>query len=194
MFPWISRLRARGGSVGMNEFYSFFRILLRNQSRRRNIHEVRVANKGFSIDEGQFFSFDHLVDALCSIATQSLQIKMLEQIQFLQKHVPARIGRRFIDGIAAIVGANRFFPAAPTSGQILCCQQASLRFAKADYSTGDLTVIERVGTAIDDRLESSAEVSLIENFPRLQRPPVTAKDCLRRLEFANHWIRGNRFG
>ena len=126
MFPRIARLHARNGTVGMNELYSLFGILLRNQSFRRNIYEVRIGKKRFSIYEGQFLGFHHPVYALSGIATQSLQIKMLDQIEFLQQHVTARIGRRFIDGVAAIARANWLFPAAPTLGKIGLRQQASL--------------------------------------------------------------------
>src|SRR4029450_5129395 len=135
MLPRIARLHACGRTIRMNDFYSLFRILLRNQSLRRNIHEVGISEKRFSIYESQFFGFNHPVNDLSGIATESLEIKIFDQTQFLQQHVTARIGRRLIDGVAAIARANGLFPAAPPLGQIRCRQQASLRLAESDYST-----------------------------------------------------------
>src|SRR5262245_25117368 len=119
---------------------------------------------------------------------------MLDQIQLLQQHVTARIGWRFIDGVAAIVRANWLFPAAPTFGKIGFRQQTPLLFAEPDQATGNFSTIESVPPTIDYALESASEISLIENFSGPQRPPVMAKNRLRGRELTDVRIRGNRFG
>src|SRR5215510_2551692 len=132
MLPRIARLHAYRCAIKMNEVYALFGILLRNQSVRWNLCKVWVGEERFPIYKGQLLGFHHSVYALSGIAAESSQIEMLDQVQFLQQHVAARIGWRFVDGVVAIARANGLLPAALTSDEIGFGQQPPLLFAEPD--------------------------------------------------------------
>ena len=99
------------------------------------------------------------------VASQGLQVELLDQVQLLEKYVAAGVGRRFVNYVTPVGGGDRFLPAAVAIGHIFHGQNSALILAECYDSPRDGSFIEGLSTAVGHGLESSGEVLLVKYLP-----------------------------
>ena len=80
--------------------------LFGEQSLDRDVHEFRVRVELGSIRERQFLGLDVGVQVVCAVESHARQVKILQDIELLQRREALRVGRQLEHLVALSVGGG----------------------------------------------------------------------------------------
>ncbi len=138
------------GFLLVNQLCTLLAIFFRDQPFDRHIGEFGVGVVDRAVLESQFFCLGQQMQMFDRIGLQFADIKVLQNIQHLQRGDSLAVRWNFPNVIAAIVGADRFDPVRRVIGQVFHRHVAVQLFRFGDDCFGDIAFVKRGRTIFAD--------------------------------------------
>ena len=134
------------------------------------------------------------MDAFGGIAAHPAQIELFDEVQFLQQHMAAGVGRRFVDVMPVVGGGDGRIPARAAVGEIAQGKQPALRLAELDDFPRRFALVECIAPAVNDGAEGAGQPRLAQDLPGPQRRAAGREHRLRVGKLLNHLVAGDNPG
>ena len=113
------------GFVGIDQLRALFGIVFREQAFHRNFGEARIGVVAIQIGIGQLHGFDLLVQFGDAERAVGRGGRSLHDVQHFERGHALAVGRKFVDGPAAIGGGDGLDPLGVKLGEVVGCHGAA---------------------------------------------------------------------
>ena len=160
----MTRLDGPKNLLGMEQLTALGCIFLRDQLCGGQFAELRIGVEAGSVLVCDLLCFDHQVQEVARVVAHRRHVKILQDVEHLQRRDALPIGRQLPHVIAAVIGRDRLDPGRGVRREILISNETPDALAEGIHCLGERTPIERIATVLRECFVRLGQIRIAEDF------------------------------